>query len=60
MHPITGHGALEGKYRYRSTLSLTLVLDGDGQRRAWSLKPQTIQPVMSHYTNYVIPAHQNH
>jgi len=30
MHPITGHGAPEGKYRYSSTLSLTLALDGDG------------------------------
>jgi hypothetical protein len=40
MHPITGHGALEGKYRYSSTLSLTLVLDEDG----WSLQGPVAKP----------------
>jgi hypothetical protein len=29
-HPITGHKGPEGEYRYSSTLSLTLTLDGVG------------------------------
>jgi hypothetical protein len=30
VHPRTGHEGPEGEYRYTSTLSLTLVLDGGG------------------------------
>jgi hypothetical protein len=31
-HPITGHEGPEGKQRYRCILSLTLALDGGGER----------------------------
>ena len=30
VHPKTGHEGKEWKYRYRSTLSLTSALDGEG------------------------------
>jgi hypothetical protein len=32
-HPVTGHEVPEGEYRYSSTLSLTLALDGVGDQR---------------------------
>jgi hypothetical protein len=34
-HPRTGHEGPEGEYKYSSTLSLTLVLDGDGWPTPW-------------------------
>jgi hypothetical protein len=48
-HPTTGHEGPEGKYRYSSTLSLTLAIDGvGGQRHA----PAALPPGESRYSPY--------
>jgi hypothetical protein len=91
VHPRTCHEGPQGEYRYSSTLSFTLVLDGGGwlttrpgrftpgkrdsvpivQEAGWApgpvwmgaenhaplgLNPHTVQPIVSRYTNYAIPA----
>ena len=45
-HPRTGHGDPEREYRYSSTLSLTLALDGVGvQRHAPAALPPGKDPI---------------
>ena len=49
VHPITGHEGPEAEWRYSSTLSLTLALDGvGGQRHA----PPALPPGKTRYLLY--------
>ena len=49
LHPRTGHEGPEGEQRYRSTLSLTSVLDGVGGQR---LAPAALPPGKTRYPLY--------